>query len=299
MSNACSPVQLGYLGFEVSDLSRWQKFAPEVLGLAVEITDELTYLRMDEYAWRVCLTPGPRDDLTLLGWEMRDAAALAELAAKLEAHGVAVKRGDREALNRRRVVGLIEFLDPNGIASEAYVGPLINRAQPFISPCGAAPFVTGDLGLGHLTMTVDSLEDSLHFYQDVLGLRLSDWVRPQPERGVESHLNLAFLRCNPRHHSLAFFELKLPKRLHHFMLQNESIDAVGSAWYRCQDQQVPIELTLGRHTNDGMLSFYLQTPSGFSVEYGWGALEVDEATWRTQLHTTGSSWGHRPPLAAG
>ena len=295
MSDVCGPAQLGYIGLEVSDLTRWKGFASEILGLGVEVYDDLTYLRMDEYAWRICLSHGARDDINLLGWEVADAAALDALATRLDANGISVHRGERDALNRRRVVDLIEFEDPNGIRCEAYCGPLIDRANPFRSPREMSSFVTGNLGFGHITMTVDSLERSLAFYRDLMGLRISDWVRPQPERGVESHVNLAFLRCNARHHSLAFMEMKLPRRLHHFMLQVASVDDVGQTWYLCQDKQVPIELTLGRHTNDGMLSFYLQTPSGFSVEYGWGAKEVDEASWTTQLHTNGSSWGHRHP----
>ena len=33
--------------------------------------------------------------------------------------------------------------------------------------------------------------------------------------------------------------------------------------------------TLGRHTNDQMISFYLTTPSGFHIEYGYGGLQGD------------------------
>jgi 2,3-dihydroxybiphenyl 1,2-dioxygenase len=288
-----SPTQLGYLGLEVSNIAAWRDYANQVLGLQAESVGDTTYLRMDDYSYRVSLHEGPRDDLSLLGWEVADEAALQALKTQLTAAGVKVKTGDAAACDRRRVVELIEFNDPNGIQCEAYCGPLIERAAPFQPTRAIGGFVTGDLGFGHITMTVDSLDKSLQFYREVLGLRLSDWVRPQPERGVASNLNLAFLRCNRRHHSLAFFEMKLPKRLHHFMLQVNDVDDVGSTYYLAQDRKIPIELSLGRHTNDGMLSFYMHTPSGFSVEYGWGAREVDEATWRTQLHTTGSSWGHR------
>jgi len=288
------PVQLGYLGLEVSDLVQWQHYAEQTLGLEAEKADDLVYLRMDEYSYRLLLFPGPRDDIALLGWEMRDEEALDALANRLRASGIEVTSGSRDALNARRVTALIAFEDPNGIRTEAYCGPLLERSRPFRSPRDISSFVTGNLGFGHVTMAVDSLQSSMGFYRDLLGLRLSDWVRPQPERGVESHLNIAFLRCNPRHHSVAFWEMQLPQRLHHFMLQVASIDDVGSTYYLCQDQQVGLELSLGRHTNDGMLSFYMKSPSGFSVEYGWGATEVVEDDWRTQLHTTGSSWGHRP-----
>jgi len=52
-------------------------------------------------------------------------------------------------------------------------------------------------------------------------------------------------------------------------------------------------LTLGRHTNDQMFSFYVRSPAGFSVEYGWGARVIDDNKWQVQLHRTGSVWGHR------
>lgn len=65
-----------------------------------------------------------------------------------------------------------------------------------------------------------------------------------------------------------------------------------AAYYLCQNLQVPIMMHLGRHTNDHMVSFYLRTPSGFAVEYGWGAREVDDRTWQVQVHTSASIWGH-------
>ncbi len=101
--------------------------------------------------------------------------------------------------------------------------------------------------------------------------------------------------CNPRHHTLAFYAVpQPPKRLNHFMLQAKTLDDVGATYYLCQDQGVPIARSLGRHTNDHMVSFYLRTPSGFEVEYGWGGRIVDDSTWQVQLHTAGSMWGHRP-----
>lgn len=77
------------------------------------------------------------------------------------------------------------------------------------------------------------------------------------------------------------------------MLQVQSIDDLGVAYDLCQDHGVPINRGLGRHTNDHMVSFYVRTPSGFEVEYGWGARTVDDRTWQVQMHHSGSIWGHR------
>ena len=71
----------------------------------------------------------------------------------------------------------------------------------------------------------------------------------------------------------------------------------GMTYFLCQDQGVPVARGIGRHTNDHMVSFYMQSPSGFEVEYGWGARVVDDSTWQVQQHTRGSIWGHRPQAA--
>ena len=54
-----------------------------------------------------------------------------------------------------------------------------------------------------------------------------------------------------------------------------------------------VKVSLGRHHNDYMTSFYMQTPSNFLVEYGWGGREVNVATWQpTEMSTLASFWGH-------
>jgi 2,3-dihydroxybiphenyl 1,2-dioxygenase len=285
---------LGYVGMGVSDLRAWEQFATEILGLEVSERgpDGTLYLRMDDYHYRIIVQPDGRDDLAFMGWEVTNEEALNALAEQLTANGVEVRRGTKEECEARHVVGLIKFDDPNGIAEEAFYGPLINYLTPFRSPRGVQ-FETGNMGMGHITMTVENLQESLHFYRDLLGLKLSDWVQPQPERGAASSLNIAFFHCNPRHHSLAFWEGNIGKRIHHFMLQTKSVNDVGQAYDLCQDRGVPIVMSLGRHTNDHMLSFYMGTPSGTAVEYGWGARTVGE-DWTVQFHQTGSIWGHRP-----
>jgi len=113
--------------------------------------------------------------------------------------------------------------------------------------------------------------------------------------GQQTAFDMEFFHCNPRHHTLALIPLPLPKRLHHVMLQVPTLDAVGFALERAEAAKAPITSTLGRHTNDRMVSFYARTPAGFEVEFGFGALEVDDATWRVTRHDKPSSWGHKRP----
>ncbi len=291
--------QLGYLGVEVQDLEAWRRFASETLGLEVlpeKGSDGSLLLRMDERHHRFFVSPGERDDVSLLGFEVASQPELDALAERLEETGTPVSWGNDADFDERRVVNLFRFKDPNGIACEAFTGPLVMRDRPFRSPRPIRGFHTGDQGLGHVVLFVDDLDQSMGFYTDALGFRMSDWVRPQPERSAGSGMNIAFFHCNPRHHTVAMLAVpKAPKRLHHFMLQVETLDDVGATYDQCGDHGVPIQLSLGRHTNDEMFSFYMGSPSGFWVEYGYGAREVDDATWQVELHTTGSSWGHKPP----
>jgi 2,3-dihydroxybiphenyl 1,2-dioxygenase len=292
-----SVTQLGYLGLSVSNVDDWERFATGILGLQSNgrEADGSLFLRMDEYHHRFIVHPTGKDDLAYIGWEVATEEALQAMAAQLTAAGVAVQPGTPEEAEARRVAGLSKFRDPSGIASEIFYGPLVTFDKPFQSPRPISGFKTGEQGLGHFVLAVDDLDRSLHFYRDVLGMRISDFVRFSPAPGVM--LNVAFFHCNPRHHSLAFWAMpQAPKRLHHFMLQLKALDDVGSAYYLCQDQKVPIVMNLGKHTNDHMVSFYLRTPSGFAVEYGYGAREVDDRTWQVQVHTAGSIWGHQGSL---
>lgn len=285
--------QLGYVGIGASDIAVWERFATEVLGLEVSErgTDGALYLRMDEYHHRIAVHPGGRDDVAYLGWAVRDTPTLESVAAKLQAAGVRVARATEEEKKQRRVSDLIRFEDPNGITLELFSGLLILQ-RPFQSPRPIAGFNTGPLGLGHVVLTAKDLQKTVSFYQDLLGFRLSDLVHMN--RPGLGQMELVFFHCNPRHHSVAFTNLQRPKKLSHIMLELNSLDDVGATYYLCQENRLTITRSLGRHINDRMLSFYMQCPSGFDIEYGWGGRLVDDATWVVQQYTTGSVWGHKP-----
>jgi len=293
-----SVTQLGYLGIDVTDVPEWEKFATEGLGLEARATDPdgTLFLKMDESHHRFALHPRGRDDLAYAGWEVADEAALRTTAERLAAQGVEVRMGTAAEARERRVLGLAKLHDPSGVATEVYYAPLVEFERPFRSARVAGGFEAGRQGLGHIVLAVDDYAASLRFYRDGLGLRVSDYI--ELEMGDAGSTLVAFLHCNPRHHSIAIAQFPAAKRLHHFMLQLRDMRDVGSAYDRCQDRRVPIMSSLGCHTNDHMVSFYMQSPSGFQVEYGHGGRLVDDAAWEVQLHRSPSIWGHRAPAAA-
>ncbi|MEU2245203.1 VOC family protein [Streptomyces sp. NPDC018338] len=289
---------LGYLRLETTDLDAWRRYALDVLGMvqATGTTDDTLLLRVDDRAYRIAIQAGESDRLLAAGWEVANAAALAETAAELEAAGVAVKAADDAELAERRVQGLIHLTDPCGNPLEIYWGQAQDHT-PLGSPYGNR-FVTGDLGLGHVVLPVPDIEAALDFYENLLGFQLRDSMKlpPQavPTAAEQRDFHwMHFLSPNSRHHSLGLYPGALPPGIVHFMVELETLDDVGRGLDRTKAAGIPIASSLGRHTNDRMVSFYAQAPGGFQVEYGWDGLIVDPATWVAKEITADSFWGHQ------
>lgn len=285
---------LGYLGIKAKDPRAFAEFATRILGMMPgEGAGEARRFRLDDHAWRIAVEEGDADDVAYIGFEVSGAAELEEIRKQLAEGGVVTHDGNPDLVAARGVLGLISCKDPDGLAVEIFYGPTLRTETPFTSPAGVASFVTGTQGLGHVVLSTKDVAAARRFYQDQLGFRLSDKV--SMKMGPQASFVIEFFHCNPRHHTLALIPLPMPKRLHHFMLQVPTLDAVGFALERAEAAQTPITSTLGRHTNDRMVSFYARTPAGFEVEFGFGALEVDDATWRVTQHHKPSSWGHKRP----
>ena len=51
--------------------------------------------------------------------------------------------------------------------------------------------------------------------------------------------------------------------------------------------------TLGRHTNDKMVSFYVRAPGDWDIEFGTGGMRIDESHYTAEEITADSYWGHQ------
>lgn len=291
-------LQLGYLVLEVSDTAEWARFSRDLLGLVVNDSDRVNdgdgtlRLRMDGLQQRFVLQPGPADDVAVVGLLAASGGVFDGLVERLLAAGVDVREGSAEEAKQRRVKRLVSFTDPGGTSVELGTAPY-HSVTPFGSALVPGGFQTGPQGLGHAVLMVDDFPATMDFWIDVLAFRLSDTSGHETPSGES---NAAFLHCNKRHHSIALVQRparsSYPKRLLHFMLQAESMDAVGMAFDRALDAGLAINRSLGRHPNDRMFSFYATTPSGFDFEFGWGAVEVGD-DWAADHYDHISAWGHR------
>lgn len=274
---------LGYIGIRSNNLEDWAAYATRFLGMQlVDRTSCMLSLRMDDRKQRVIVNTDTDGGAAFFGWQVADAAALDQLAARLERAGVAVARGSRALADERRVQDLVVFADPLGNRLEAFHGAEVS-GEPFRPGRNISGFRTGPLGMGHAVLTVERVDDVLPFYRDVLGFGLSDYIL-KPFRAYFCHVN-------PRHHSLAFIETG-KNGLHHMMVELFSLDDVGQAYDIALTDPESIGSTFGRHTNDYVTSFYSWSPSGFMVEYGWGGRLVEPGNWTPEEAVGPSLWGH-------
>lgn len=277
---------LGYVIARTRDLSDWAAFGPGTLGLQrVDRSAKSLAFRMDDRKQRIIVNEDDGEGISVFGWEMADATALDALAARLESSGVAVARGTRALADERMVRDLVVFADPLGNRLEAFCDAEVSSA-PFIPGRAMSGFRTGPLGLGHVVFNVEdtaTIHRLLPFYRDLLGFRITDYY---------SHpFEAYFLHVNARHHSLAMIRTGR-NAVHHIMMEVFSLDDMGQG-YDIAQRDGRVATTMGRHTSDFITSFYSFTPSGFMIEYGWGARSIDPETWQAYERKEGPSmWGH-------
>lgn len=282
---------LGYVGFTARHLDAWKTFAPQVLGLQIseELADGTLILRADHHRRRIILHPGDVDDVAYFGWECRNDEDFENVREALRQAKHPFEDVPVEEALSQGTKGMIRFRDADGLTIEAYYGPTLMNHKPFVSPVGNRPFVMGEHGLGHVVINTQDYRGQIQFYHDVLNFRITDYLEI-PALASES----IFLRVNQRHHSLALSDTRPGHgpNFHHLLLEMSSLDEVGFAYSRAKAAGAHILIDLGRHTNDNMLSFYVLTPSGWSVEMGWGGVLVDDDTWHVTHYPVPSSWGH-------
>lgn len=278
---------LGYVIVESERIDQWRTFGADLLGLQLaRDSDDTLEFRADEKEYRLAVRRGPHEGIAVVGWEVSGPDELSALELRLADAGHRPRRLDLAECRERRVTAAVAFADPDGLyICELHYG-LRDANERFASPHAVA-FVVGEgLGLGHVFQAVSDVAAYAALYFDVLGFELTDHI----EAGER---DLTFTHCNRRHHSFAFAEL--PERgvtVGHLMLEVADMDSLGRAMDKVEAGAAPLRSTFGRHTNDKMLSIYVESPSGFHIEYGHGGRLVTDA-WVPSRYSRTAYWGHR------
>ena len=285
--------ELGYVTLGVSDLKAWEHFAGRILGLEVVPgeSEAVRYLRMDYWHHRIKLVQDGSDDLLAMGLRVAGVLEFRAMSQRLEAAGVSVRIGSKAEAEERQVLEVMFLQDPNGYSIELFHGPLVQYDKPFYPGRRMhAGFKTGSGGFGHMMLNRRAEFEDIHAFYSLLGLRGGiEYKMPLPM--LPDPVELMFLHCNTRQHTLAFGP-PAEKGINHTFFEYERIEDVGLAHDLVKFNQVPVVIEPGSHANDQNFSFYFKNPSGFMNELGWGGRQP---TGQSEYYQR-DSFGHGPVM---
>ena len=290
---------LGYVGFGAPNVDDWVSFARDVIGLQLgrapgpeaylpasanpeRGADGSAYFTADEWSWRLAIHPSEQPGIQYIGFEVASEADLDVALEELKAAGFPARRGSSQDAQARAVTGIGFSQDPAGNSLEFFFAPMVTNK--FKSPHDMK-FLTGDMGLGHINLFVQNFDECARFYKSVLGFKLTDYYHVGPDMTVN------FFHINPRHHTIGLMKVAPVDAAHHIMFETADLDMVGQALDRAVAAGCTITASLGRHSNDHIISFYMRSPSGVEVEIGWGAIQVGP-DWTPRFRAPGDLWGH-------
>jgi extradiol dioxygenase len=287
---------IAYVGYESPNAKEMLDYGPEVLGMGLNESrnDDSVYLTMDDTDYRLAIHPGERNRMAYIGLEMKNKWAWETGIEKLRSDGFEVTIGDAELEAQRGCYGVAQFKDPDGWAHELVYGQTYTT-NSWRSGRPHQGFQSNKYGLGHTVLMAKDRDVTEKYCKDTMGYK---WYIQGLRKGAAtfwrfnnsnlSH-NIAY-GINPNH-----VYGDTASIIPHIGVYCNTLDDVGIAYDIVQDRcPERVEMTLGRHMQDPVISFYAKCPAGFTIEYIWGEdLEIPDGPYVERKSSKLSMWGHK------
>ncbi|HMG41442.1 MAG TPA: VOC family protein [Acidimicrobiales bacterium] len=289
---------IAYIGFESPNAKQMLEYGPEVFGFGLNESrdDGSVYLTMDDRDHRIAVHPGERDRFAYVGIETKDKWAWEQGIETLRSAGIEVTVGDDELEEQRGCYGVAQFLDPAGWPHELVYGHAYHSGgwHPGRAHRG---FRSEEYGLGHTVLVADDVAEIERYCKDVMGYK---WYIQGLRKGGGSFWRF---RNSDLSHNIAYGLNPNHRRgdtatvIPHIGVYCRTLDDVGIAADIVEERYPErVEMTLGRHMQDPVVSFYSKTPAGFTIEYIWGEdLDVPDGPYVERRAGKLSLWGHKRP----
>ncbi len=276
--------KLAYVVVSTQRLAEWRELATQLVGLhEVQVeAGRAVRLRMDGKAQRLLLVATEDAPSLAMGFEVQDGDQLGITCDELAAAGITIAQGSPSEIELRAVEDMVHCCDADGNRIEISWG-LREAREPLVPGRPIGGFRTGDLGIGHVALKAGHYREMCALYRDVLHFRLSD--------RATAPFEVEFYHVNARHHTLGLADTGTGAGVYHLMLEYNDWDDVGRAHDMALERPDAIGVTLGRHSNDHVTSFYLVTPDGWMLELGWAGRLID-SDWKVADLPGLSLWGH-------
>ncbi|UGT56011.1 VOC family protein [Nocardia asteroides] len=248
-------------------------FYSEVWGLrVVERGGDAAWLRgTGEQHHALQLTAAERNGLGRITFAVGTPAEVDTAARRLELRGIAIVAGPGPTEGVGGGYG-VSFVDLEGRVVELLADAL---AVPKLGRDDAVP-----VGVTHVVLNTVDIDAAVEFYRDVLGMRVSDWSEHQ----------MAFLRCNADHHSIAFNQARWTS-VNHVAYEMPTVDHFMRGIGRLRHHGVLPLWGPGKHGPGDNTFSYFADPAGLVCEYTSGIAQVDEDRWLCKV------WRRVPELS--
>jgi catechol 2,3-dioxygenase len=205
-------------------------------------------------------------------FEARDAETLSEAQRRLEDARVEVAPVELD--DEYAIAAGICFTLPSGHVVELVLpaAPEVYTSVPRVPRAHHRGI--GPVELEHVTMTCGDVERTARFLIDVLGLRLTESVQPQPGEWFN-----AFLRTRDRHHDVAFFpsEDGDAPGLNHVCFAVPSVERIVQVCDLLVERGMFLDCSLGRHLAGNNVFVYFKDPAGHRIEVNTQMAEIHVA----------------------
>jgi catechol 2,3-dioxygenase-like lactoylglutathione lyase family enzyme len=282
---------LRHVDLAVPDFDAQREFYTTLWGLTPVAEDEgIVFLAAEgspeQYIIRLRKDAQKRLDLIAYGAASR--AHVDELAQRLGTAGVQLI-GEPDLLRTAGGGYGFRFFDVDGRTIEVSA-EVEDRAHRRIEEHESIP-----VRLSHVVVNSPDIERTQAFYERHLGFALSDTLT-HPHAGDL----MKFMRCNPRHHSMAI--AKGPHvSVHHVSFEMRGLDEYMRGTGRLLRAGVRMIWGPGRHmAGDNTFSYFLD-PHGNTIEYTTELESLDEDSWHPSLHDVSrlevqDQWGTANPF---
>jgi catechol 2,3-dioxygenase-like lactoylglutathione lyase family enzyme len=251
-----------YVGYGVVDFDTERRFYGKTWGLTeVAARDGIAWFKApgsDEHH-TVRLRSSTANHLDIIGLATHSRADVEALHAKVAAAGCRIVHEPRD-LDGPGAGYACRFFSPDGLPFEISSG-VARRESRSVGRWEGLP-----VRISHVVLHSPDPQAAMHFFTDVLGFRVSDWLGDF----------MCFLRCNSAHHRLAI--LPGPPCLNHVAYDMTDLDGMMAGISRLKQAGTDLRWGPGRHTAGDNTFSYFVTPGGFAVEYTAELEEVDFET---------------------
>jgi catechol 2,3-dioxygenase-like lactoylglutathione lyase family enzyme len=282
---------LRHVDMAVPDFDRQLGFYTRTWGLTTVASDRgIAFLAAEgspeRYIIRLRKAADKRLDLVSFG--AASAADVDATAERLIGRGVPLAAEPGSLTTEGGGYGL-RFFDVDGRTVEVSAN-VATRAHRKIEERESIP-----VRLSHVVLNCTDPDATSRWYSGTLGFRLSDTLA-----GAEMGTVMNFMRCNPRHHSLAF--ARGPHvSLHHVSFELRGIDEFMRGTGRVLRSGTRMVWGPGRHLAGANTFAYFLDPQNNTIEYTTELAELDEDAWHPHVYdmhdeAVQDQWGTANPM---